>query len=562
MLFEYVERAESSSKIVRRGRWLYQGIVAFVGRFAGPIAAMVIVAVCIVQAALGTLPTRIYAIDLFIFLDGAWRVASGQTPHEDFFAGFGVLFWKPLQLALAVRGYDAEGIGLARAFYTAAIGLWTFLLVRKRLSPIQTLVVTLLSVAMTSAARPLGESVNMFSHAMFYNRVGYALLFIIVLDALYLRFLRSDVHGFRVFLGGMSTGMAIACLALLKVSFVVPAVLLLAAGVLLWSTTLRYLAGVLSGGVLIVVNAVTFLDFKLIPWASEMTQLAHARSGSLVGPILGVVSYEARTMGFVLIASICFVAFTSLRAADVVRYLLATIAVAGADVFCRSTNAQNADLPLLALWCVLGVLLVVAAPMQRSLGSSLPKYLIAAVSLALLYPLSLPFFGKEVLSFAGAAYVSAKTRSADIPRIDSGRLDSWATEEWHGHPMFLNSNGPRLVTITNDGLHLLSDLTRPDETIGSISFANRFSFALGRSPAPGGAAWIHAGNNFSVASPPPPEMLIGRPDVLMVQRYESPEGSMALLEIYRDHLESNYEVAGSSQYWTLHRRITEIERAP
>jgi hypothetical protein len=522
----------------------------FVGRFTGVIAAVVIGGVCLLEIVLGSMPTRIYSVDLFIFLDGAWRVDSGQVPHQDFFAGFSVLLWKPLQLAFNVSGFDLEGLGLARALFTAVIGAWTFLLVRRRLTPILVLLVTFVAVALVSAARPLGVSASMFSHAMFYNRVGYALLFIVVLECLYLARFWAPAADRLWF--GFSTGMAIACLALLKVSFLVPAVLLLGVGVALWGTTRRHLLGIAAGGLVVLGLAIALLGFTPAPWISEMADLAQARDDSMFGTLRDIVRAELLPLTLMSAGVGAGIAVAaSLDRAVAIRYVIATLAVAAADVYCRATNAQAGDLPLSALWCVLGVLLIAAAATERRSAFRPPRYAASVVSLVCLLVLTLPLVGKDVVSLAGAAYVSATDPAA--PRIESDRLASWTTEAWRGDAMFLNSNGPRLVAITNDGLRLVKHNTRANESVGSVTSVNRFSSALGRPPAPGGAPWIHLDNNFSSTNPPDAKRLFGTPDVLMVQRYESVDGSKPLLEVYPDLLQ-DYERVTTSRYWMLYRR--------
>src|ERR1700691_6671440 len=92
-------------------------------RVVAGLLLAVLATVSIVQCELGAFPTRIYGHDLFVFLSGAWRVASGQIPCVDFYSGLGVLVWKPIQLAFVLHGYNADAIGVARAIYTAVLGV-------------------------------------------------------------------------------------------------------------------------------------------------------------------------------------------------------------------------------------------------------------------------------------------------------------------------------------------------------------------------------------------------------------------------------------------------------
>src|ERR1700753_2422007 len=106
-------------------------VSVFLRRWSLYLYLTALLTLCALEVLLGALPTRIYAHDVFIFLDGAWRVAHGQVPTVDFYAGYGVLVWNPLRWGLALRHYRIEGMGAVRAIYTAFLGLWFLLLSRR-----------------------------------------------------------------------------------------------------------------------------------------------------------------------------------------------------------------------------------------------------------------------------------------------------------------------------------------------------------------------------------------------------------------------------------------------
>ena len=45
--------------------------------------------ICGVTAFIGIVPTRIYGHDVFVGLEGGWRVINGQRPHVDFVSAWG-----------------------------------------------------------------------------------------------------------------------------------------------------------------------------------------------------------------------------------------------------------------------------------------------------------------------------------------------------------------------------------------------------------------------------------------------------------------------------------------
>ncbi len=529
----------------RRSLWLYLGVLA---------------SLCAFQIALGALPTRIYAHDFFILLDGAWRLANGQTPNVDFYAGYGVWVWNPIRWAFALYGYDADAIGLARAFYTAAIGVWFLFLSRIEPRRLPSILLGLFLLFFLSASRPLGEYPTWISHAMYYNRVGYALLFLIIFEQLGAhRFEAADGPNREQprdsvqFWRGVSTGAALACVILVKISFVAPAAALLATGLALFGINRRHFIGMWAGGLAMLVLAVTCLHFRPIPFLHETLTLSHQRAH--IGS--EAITTFVQDLGEVLFAmaaglAVSVAGFANRRLGN--RYMLATLVIAGCDIFCRATNAMRAGLPLAAWWCIGGALLVLSVPAAAQARTVRLQRMIA---LLVLCPLAIPMFAMDVSSSAYAAFKTVTLRNHASLHFDSARLRDWVPQDWLGDdPNFVNKNGKPLILVTNDGIHLLQNLSRQNETVFPIAYDNAFSFALGRKPAQGGALWLDMGNNISVDHPVSESTVIGHPDLLMVQHSSDVEGETteSVLSLYPDLLGKEFALVGSSQYWTLYRR--------
>ncbi|HEV2273231.1 MAG TPA: hypothetical protein VGR96_03655 [Acidobacteriaceae bacterium] len=535
---------------------------AFLERSAVWLFLAALLVVCALQIALGALPTRIYGHDLFVLLDGAWRVASGQTPCVDFYSGLGVLVWDPLRWALALDGYRADAIGLARAFYTAVLGIWFLLLVRRDRARIPSLVLGFFFLIFISAARPLGEYPTWISHAMFYNRIGYALLFLIILEQLPVsRFQAADApapaaeRSGTLFWGGLSTGAALACTVLLKVSFVLPGVLLLASGLFSFGVRRKHLLGVLTGGLAAALGALAFLHFQPAAFLRETIALGHARQGMLFSQTVSVIVEEVGNLGFALAAGLVIAIACFRGRQTALKYMFATLVVVGCDVFCRATNAMRGDLPLAAFWSLSGAMLLFSLPARSETRQRLTFQ--RAVAAMALFPITVPLFAKDLASSADAAYETAVLASQQQPHFDSARLRSWTPLDWQGDdPDAKNANGAPLIASTNDGIRLLQSLSGPNETVSSIAFDNPFSFALGRRPPEGGATWLNVSNNVSTSDPLPERSLIGQPDLLMVQHTTGEEAAeiQTILSLYPDLLAREYSLIGKSQYWSLYRR--------
>jgi hypothetical protein len=534
-------------------------IAAFVDRWGLWLYLITLVTLCLIQVALGALPTRIYAHDFFIVLDGAWRLANGQTPNVDFYAGYGVWVFNPIRWAFAIYGYNADAIGLVRAFYTAVIGVWFLMLSRIEPRRIPSMVLGFFLLAFLSASRPLGEYPTWVSHAMFYNRVGYALLFLIVFEQLSAFRFEVDDRGYGdpsqgsvQFWRGISTGTALACLVLVKISFVAPGAALLATGFLLFGINRRHFIGMWAGGLAMLLFAMACLHFRPLPFLQETLTLSHQRS-NIAGEAMNIFVNDLGEVLLLLTAGTAVAAagLTNRRMAR--KYILATVVIAGCDVFGRATNAMRSDLPLAAWWGLSGAMLLLFVPVTAQAKTARLRYMIA---LLVVCPLAIPIFLKDCSSSAYAMVKTVAKRNDPSPRFDSPSLRDWVPQDWQGDEVFdVNSNGKPLILATNDGIHLLQRFSRQDETVFAIAFDNPFSFALGRKPAEGGALWLHFGNNVSVEHPVPESTIIGRPDLLMVRHADGGEDiTRKVLTDYPDLLDKQFSVVGSSEYWTLYRR--------
>ncbi|MCP5114535.1 MAG: hypothetical protein GY953_27215, partial [bacterium] len=163
---------------------------------------------------LGALHQRMWGEDVFIFLDGAWRILNGQRPHADFYTGLGPISYLVFAFGISLTDLDASGLGYARASVVLVIGLWSYGLLRRRLETAPLFLFCLLTTIMAGAPVAMGDQVAETSQAAFYNRWGYAVLAILIAEA----FLSSGDKR-REWRGGISSGVALAVLLFLKASY-------------------------------------------------------------------------------------------------------------------------------------------------------------------------------------------------------------------------------------------------------------------------------------------------------------------------------------------------------
>ncbi|MGC2108659.1 MAG: hypothetical protein WA655_04035, partial [Candidatus Korobacteraceae bacterium] len=177
---------------------------------------------CGATAFIGAVPTRIFGHDVFLSLDNGWRVINGQIPHVDFVSSWGPVWYLASALGLSLSGHSANGIGYGNAIVALIVGCWSFFLSRNRLTSSARILLGFFLAALVAAPYPLGFPFYLSSHAMVYNRYGYALLGLILLECLAPA--RDSEDGREEgWIGGISTGAALGLALFLKASYVLMA---------------------------------------------------------------------------------------------------------------------------------------------------------------------------------------------------------------------------------------------------------------------------------------------------------------------------------------------------
>src|SRR3990172_6954335 len=177
--------------------------------------------------------------DFFFLLDNGWRVVNGQRPHIDFASPWGPVTFLVSGLGLVLSGYTVDGVGYGSAMVGLLIGVWCFRLGRDRLEPIPRVLISLYLVVLVVAPYSLCWGIFHTSHAMVYNRYGYALLGLVMLESF--ETVGTQRREKEEGIGGLSTGVAVALALFLKISYFFVAALLIGTSVLLRDLFRRHL---------------------------------------------------------------------------------------------------------------------------------------------------------------------------------------------------------------------------------------------------------------------------------------------------------------------------------
>ena len=509
--------------------WSYPFLDSWVVRAA---LLATVASLCLVRAYLGLSGIVVYSHDAFGALDGAWRVLNGQTPHADFYSPLGPLIYLVTAFGLVLSHGGAEGSGYSQALCGCLLGLWTYRLSRQRLGHLPAILLCLTVVLLSINPSSVGEPPPNTS-CMAYNRYGYALAALLLVEAV----AKPGVAGGRTELrGGVSTGVVLALLLFLKISYFVGAAALAAALIPCREQTKERWTGMVCGFAAVFSLFCAYLGFNLVPMWNDLRMVAGAKPARVSWFIvdnlyLGVAFYLA-----FIFASANFLASRGARpAARAVR--IAGVAVCLAGIFLLATNFQFYGLPLGAVMAVLVLSELGAQP-----GDGASRTLNHAALLAWGSLIVAGSLGYEAMGLGFG--VSQKQAWQETPQASfhAGVLAGFRSYERN------------YVDMVNQGLSLVNQYRRPDDTVMSLDFSNPFSYALGMRPAPGGATTLHYRGNFNDSYHPAPERLFGQASLVAAPVAPSEKGLLfSVPRIYGPYLAAHFHLIGETKGWRLYR---------
>jgi hypothetical protein len=229
---------------------------------------------------IGFVPVNRYSHDLFIPLDGAWRILNGQRPHADFSTVLGPVYYLVEAAGIALAGGTAKGLAYASILMSTVLGAWAYLVCRKRLKSGVAIGYTVFVFVLAYAPIVLGDPDPTWrTYALVYTRWGFGLMCILLVE--------SVVAERMSFLSGVSTGAICALLLFLKVNFF-PIALVLAGISLLLRWDGPRARGLLTGILLVAVPMVVYLRFDVAAMWHDLEMVAAGRGASV--SILKVLS--------------------------------------------------------------------------------------------------------------------------------------------------------------------------------------------------------------------------------------------------------------------------------
>lgn len=479
--------------------------------------------------------TTSYVNDLFIFLDGAHRIAWGQIPNRDFHTALGPLSFYIPALGYWISGSMGGAMPYGMALVTLFLAFPIAFVMGTRLQPVIGIPYGFFLLLVLAVPANLGESVTALSFAMFYNRIGWAALGALLI--MYLRPIRPI--GWQNTLDAVCAATLIAVMLYTKITYGIVALaflifLLLDASQRRWAAAA--LALTLMGGLVVEAfwqsTSAYFEDLALtgrvsgsrgvVDLASAL--LRHLADFSLLAILALLVLWRTRSLRDLLFFGFCTLPGLVIQSQNSQPWGILTIH-AGAVVAAQVLLRPSAHPPL-------------SSERLPSLGSGAPLLLMALILPTLLHCLTtLGFHTTLALSRSGQAF--------DLPRFGEIRLIApWLSDErtmMHAY----------LATI-EEGARALRSLPESPKKVSVLDFSNPFSAGLDLPPPRGDSAWLHWGRNINDVHFFPPGKLFGDVEILMLPKWGI--NNIPLRTLYQTYIDVTFEQTHENEGWTVYRR--------
>lgn len=524
-------------------------------------------------------PTTTFTIithDSFIFFDASYRILNGETPHIDFPTVLGAAtLYLPALGAWLAGGYGGS-VELASALVTIMAGLAIAHSGVGRypagVTSALVLIAFLTAVPASILGLPAGSTHTFIggeailiteglSHAMFYNRWGWALL--IPMFA-YLAPRTDAADGPVKFVPSWLSDTLVMAIILtflfyMKITFFVVGAACAVMYAFVNPKPWRTLA-VGVGVSLALVLAVGLSLGILGAYLQELWTVAQI-SGGQSHTLLEVIRQNLALMLVTLLPIGALVLEGNFTRRDglVAGFILLM------SIWTIMQNAQLTDIITLSVLCGYGV-----ARLWSSSSSKLGRYLVVSAfmvsTLGIVFNRSISLVDQGIASrreevrepapwsdipALHGVYIAERENSFKLLQQASNDIELW--EAYH----YINRMGRKesmrqgeYMTALMEGMKELRAVMRPGDSIAMLDMANPFPFLMQARSAKGSYITLDGDRTISESLHPDPEVLFADTDHVMIPKAAMQQHTIQLVhELYDDWLTANYEQREETLYW-------------
>ncbi len=511
--------------------------------------------ICGATAFVGAVPTRIFGHDNFFLLDNGWRIFCGQRPHIDFFSPWGPVMFLVVGLGLTLSGASANGVGYGNAIFGLIIGLWALWLSRGRLASGLRFLLGIYLTLLVTAPYPLGNWPLWSSHAMVYNRYGYALLGLLLVECCQRKEGAEQDAG--EMLGGISTGAIVAIMFFLKASFSVIALPLVAASFLFGRASIQRLLGLVLGFCIIFFVMLAYLRFDIRTVVEAFWIAAGARSKALQ---LSILTLQVISQLPALLTVIAILFYGTRHLKPVGSWLgdhqwpIWTLLVFASDSLLMLSNSQQFAMPLLGVFAILMANRMTAQWQRLTITETRTELSHSFFVLALCALLVVPQIALDLAGLANGVFQKAHpSTTMGSVRFTEPHLASLIL--YDGDSM-KQSNGSVYTNYVNDGVSLLRKHCDANDRVLTMDMVNPFPYALKWKPPRGGIAATNFNYTLSAHFRPSFDAYFGDATVVMLPKHPAqlPCFIDEFYALYIPALLERYQLYAESGWFWLYKQ--------
>lgn len=492
------------------------------------LAFILLVVVMIASVLVGGWPTQDGGIwpdhpDRAIWMDAAWRVASGQVPHVDFFTPIGSawLYVNSLPVVLFGPNYAALPYGVAIVMVLAALVIWHMI------KP---------SAGWVYACLALLYVHKLFFQSQFldYNEIALFLFLVVLLSV------AVPSKKYRT-LYAVYGGASLALLLFWKVNFFAATLAIVALSVIIYQRSIQWCVTFAISFVIIFVAVAWSIDWHVGEVFAQYRIPAEIKGGRTLVDVFSIKAHARVTwnvVGYVLVAGLIFWLGRQFRPCE--RFEWARDDRFAVFIFLGLLWLQNAFcLTNASLWAphIVPWVVLLVGTWGATSSNVVTSHMIG------------DFRTKDTLLIASVVLMVAFWANTAIPRI----LKAQEFIATRNAP--LNYSMESYPVSVSDGLMLIRTHALEDGRIGALAYANPFPALLKSSPPRHLPLWWSIHDSLNVNNPPDARDVWSDVDVLMepiwhINEHGNQQTSY-MKNIYGDYLSENFAVVAESKYWIV-----------
>lgn len=483
--------------------------------------------------------------DPICYLAGSWRVIQGQIPHRDFHTLVGTLFYLLVALGMLVSGFSVKAFTGINVIMFILLTFWAWLIASRRMTLLNSFLASIIVGLIIAGTYHLGYSYKAVTYANLYNRYAYAMLFIIMLEQL---FVPINARESDEVSGGFSTGFLLFALFFLKLTYFFAGAGIILFRILMMGSSRKWFHGALAGSLTITLPLLIYMKFDILPIFNDYYMISKVRGAKLFSNeiFLPNIIPQVKTSLLLLASFLLISPFTISNNKKTITkktMFIAIVLLFISAVFLNLTNWGDEDIPLMAL--------IAFIPLHYHQNTEKPENAIRDRTLIVLYLLffltNWSYFIKNTGSIFYASAWKAETVNT-LKLCNTPTLRDYYVSNYEGA---WNYN---YIDKINEGLDLLRTNISEKDRVSTLNFEDPFNFGLLLKNPRGDSVSYHYTMNFDRITYWGPEKLFAETTMIMLCKDNDPFSSTPLRTIYADYLLSHFDLKAETTRWMLLER--------